>query len=477
MSLVINTNVMSLDAQKNLTKSGNALATSLQRLSSGMRINSAKDDAAGLAIADRFTSQINGLNQAAANANDGISLAQTGEGALQEVTNNLQRIRELSVQSLNATNSASDRQALDAEVQQLKAEIDRVAQTTNFNGVKLLDGSFSSQTFQVGANQGETISVSAISSARTSALGQSYGASQIGTQLTAATGITAAGQFTINATDVFSGSTIAGNARDIAAAINSKGITGVTATAGATTAAGAYTATASITAGTATLTINGIAIGLNLSGVGPTDVANTLSAINNNSAATGVTATNNGGAITLTASDGRNITTAFALGTATNAALQDVGLGTVNATSYGSYSLQYTGTSQLVIAGSAAAGVKGQASITLASQATGTAISNVDVTNVTNANATLTSVDAALRQIDSSRAALGAYQNRFQSAINSIQTTSTNLTASRSRIQDTDFAAETANLTRAQILQQAGTAMIAQANSAPQQVLSLLKNL
>ena len=145
MSLVINTNIMSLDAQKNLQTSGDALATSLQRLSSGMRINSAKDDAAGLAIADRFTSQINGLNQAARNANDGISLAQTGEGALAQVTANLQRIRTLAVQSLNATNSASDRQALDAEVQQLKAENDRIAQTTTFNGVKLLDGSFASR--------------------------------------------------------------------------------------------------------------------------------------------------------------------------------------------------------------------------------------------------------------------------------------------------------------------------------------------
>ena len=478
MSLVINTNIMSLDAQKNLQTSGNALATALQRLSSGMRINSAKDDAAGLAIADRFTSQINGLNQAARNANDGISLAQTGEGALQQVTSNLQRIRELAVQSLNATNSSSDRQALDAEVQQLKSEIDRVAQTTSFNGVKLLDGSFSSQTFQVGANQGETISVSAISSSRTSALGQSYGASQAGTTLTAATGVTAAGQFTINGTDVYAGSTIAGNAKDIAAAINSKGITGVTATAGATTAVGTYT-TAVTTGGNTTLTINGIAMTVAVTGVQATDVANALTAIQSNSAATGVTATNNGGALTLSASDGRNITVAFNTGTATAAALSDLGLGGagVTATNFASYSLAYTGTSQLVIAGTAAAGVKGQANVTLASTATGTAVSNIDVTNVTNANATLSSADAALQQVDTIRAALGAYQNRFQSAINSIQTTAQNLTASRSRIQDADFASETANLTKAQILQQAGTAMVAQANTAPQNVLSLLKNL
>jgi flagellin len=477
MSLVINTNIMSLDAQKNLQTSGNALATALQRLSSGMRINSAKDDAAGLAIADRFTSQINGLNQAARNANDGISLAQTGEGALQQVTSNLQRIRELAVQSLNATNSSSDRQALDAEVQQLKSEIDRVAQTTSFNGVKLLDGSFSSQTFQVGANQGETISVSAISSSRTSALGQSYGASLSGTKLTAATGITAAGQFTINGTDVYGGSAIAGNAKDIAAAINSAGISGVSATAQATTVTGTYT-TAVTAAGTAQLTINGIQMGVAVTGVQATDVANALAAINSNSAATGVTATNVGGVLKLTAADGRNITTAFAVGTSTGSALSDLGLGGVGATTFSSYNLSYTGTAPLVIGGSVnAATTTGLANGSTPSQATGTAISNVDVTNVNNANATLTSVDAALSQVDTIRAALGAYQNRFQSAINSIQTTAENLTASRSRIQDADFAAETANLTKAQILQQAGTAMVAQANSAPQNVLSLLKNL
>ncbi len=159
MALVINTNVMSLNAQRNLSTSGSQLATSLQRLSSGLRINSAKDDAAGLAISDRMTTQISGLNQAARNANDGISLAQTTEGALQEVTNNLQRIRELAVQSANATNSDSDRNALDQEVQQRIAEIDRIASQTSFNGRKVLDGSFGGATFQVGANVGETISL------------------------------------------------------------------------------------------------------------------------------------------------------------------------------------------------------------------------------------------------------------------------------------------------------------------------------
>ena len=174
MPQVINTNVLSLNAQRNLNKSGSDLATSLQRLSSGLRINSAKDDAAGLAIANRMTSQIRGLNQAARNANDGISLAQTAEGGLGTVTNSLQRIRELSVQSANATNSATDRAALQSEAAQLIAEIDRVASTSSFNGVKLLDGTFTSQQFQVGADANQTISVSSIASARTADLGASY---------------------------------------------------------------------------------------------------------------------------------------------------------------------------------------------------------------------------------------------------------------------------------------------------------------
>src|ERR1043165_3461379 len=174
MTQVINTNVLSLNAQRNLSTSGSSLATALQRLSSGLRINSAKDDAAGLAIAERFTTQIRGLNQAARNANDGISLSQTAEGALASISDNLQRMRELAVQSANATNSASDRAALQQEVAQLKAEIDRVASQTQFNGIYLLDGSFTAQQFQVGANAGQTITVAGITSARASALGASY---------------------------------------------------------------------------------------------------------------------------------------------------------------------------------------------------------------------------------------------------------------------------------------------------------------
>ena len=487
MAQVINTNISSLNAQRNLNSSQSALATSLQRLSSGLRINSAKDDAAGMAISERFTTQIRGTTQAARNANDAISLSQTAESAMNEVTNNLQRIRELAVQSLNATNSASDRKALDAEVQQLKSEIDRVATQTAFNGVKLLDGSFQSQAFQVGANVNETIVVDKVGNLRTSAMGQGYGATQAGTTLTATTGITAAGQFTFTNADsvtfdIYQGSTIAGNARDIANAINSRGITGLTATAAPTVSDVGTRASAGATqAGTAVLTLNGTAINIAL-GTNAAAAASNLTAaydaINANSAATGVTAALSGAGLKLTAADGRNIDYTFAAGGATNATVGDIGLGGIAATTYGTYSLKYSGDETLqtlTVGGSAGATTKGVADGAITPAKTGTQISLISVDSVANANKTLESIDNALTTLNSARGAMGAYQNRFQSVINSLSATSENLTAARSRIQDADFAAETAALTRNQILQQAGVAMLSQANALPQNVLSLLK--
>ena len=479
---VINTNILSLIAQNNLNKNQDTLTTSIQRLSSGLRINSAKDDAAGLAIADRFTAQINGLNQAVRNANDGISLAQTADGALGEVTNNLQRIRELAVQAANSTNSASDRAALQTEVSQRIAEIDRISGQTQFNGLNLLDGSFSSQQFQVGANANQTIAISQIGDTRTSQLGQSYGASLAGTTLSASTGITAAGQFTIqvgsSTTDIYTasgGNSITGDAKSLAAAINNSGISGLHATTAATTSAAGTYVSAVTAAGTGTLTVNGIDISVALTGVQATDTAAALTAINNNSAATGVSATANGSGLTLTATDGRNIGVSWAVGTATSSALSDLGLNGVAATTYGSYSVSYTGTDTVTVGGSAAAGVKGLADGATNSSATGVAVHNIDISTLGGANNALASVDAALGSVDGIRASLGALQNRFTSAVANLSSTAQNLTASRSRIQDADFAAETANMTRAQILQQAGTAMVAQANSLPQSVLTLLK--
>jgi flagellin len=380
MPQIINTNIASLNAQRNLNASQNSLAVSLQRLSSGLRINSAKDDAAGLAIASRFSAQINGLNQAARNANDGISLAQTAEGALGEITNNLQRIRELAVQARNATNSTTDRAALDTEAQQLKAEIDRVATTTSFNGVKLLDGSFTNQAFQVGANVGETITVSAIVNAQSASLGTSSVATVTGAVITA-TGAITAGHLSIGGVSVgavAAGSSPAVQAGNIATAINSvSGTTNVYAT-----------------------------------------VVNSTQVVLTNSS---------GGAVTVDA-----------LGA--SATLANTGL---------------------------------TAGTTAAVATTGFA--TLDLNSVAGADTAMRQMDAALSAVNTARATLGAVQNRFSSTVANLQTAAENLSASRSRIQDADFASETANLTRAQILQQAGTAMLAQANALPQNVLTLLK--
>ena len=469
MAQIINTNISSLTAQRNANRTQNELSTAIARLSSGLRINSAKDDAAGLAISDRMTAQIRGTNQAARNANDGISLAQVAEGALGSVTGNLQRIRELAVQSANATNSATDRAALQQEVAQLTTEIDRVATQTQFNGLNLLDGTFTAQQFQVGANAGQTITVAGIASARTSALGISYTATVTSGVTTAAL---TAGQLTLNGNAIQASAAgsattqTADSAWSIAQAINaSQGI--VAATANAVTVAGAAPTSGAITAGT--VTINGVDIGaVAAGGSAVAQGANVAAAINAVSAATGVTAVANGatGAVTLTAADGRNVVIA---GTQTNT-------GFTNATTRGTVTLTSTGVNpQPITVAGTAPGSAGLVAATTASTQTGGAIALVDISTVAGSNAALTAVDAALQTINSSRAALGAVQNRFSSTIENLQTAGENLSASRSRIQDADFAAETAALSRAQVLQQAGTAMVAQANQLPQLVLQLLK--
>ncbi|MDE2296660.1 MAG: flagellin [Burkholderiales bacterium] len=475
---VINFNVNSLTAQINQSNSQNALSTSINRLSSGLRINSAKDDAAGLAISERFTSQINGLNQAARNANDGISLAQTAEGALSSISTNLQRIRQLAVQSANATNSASDRAALQAETSQLIQEIDRVATQTDFNGTKVLDGSFAAQNFQVGANAGQTIAVSSIASARTSSLGQYQGftlANQsIGTANNAAQALTV----TVGSGAAIALGSVAVDAKAQAAAINAGGVAGLTATANATNVAAAAQTSAGSVSGNATITVNGVAITVaGVTGGGAalgSNRANVVAALNAQSAATGVTATDTGSGVSLAAADGRNITASYAAGGYTGSSLTDFGIGAVSGTTYGgTVNVNYvapTGTT-----GSVVFAQTGGLTSSNAIAATGTAMSAVDISSVAGANAAMSAVDAALASVNSSRANLGAIQNRFTSTISTLQTTSLNESAARSRIQDADFAAETANLSRAQVLQQAGTAMIAQANQLPQQVLSLLR--
>ena len=372
---IINTNVMSLNSQRNLAANNASLGTTIQRLSSGLRINSAKDDAAGLAISERFTTQIRGLNQAARNANDGISLAQTAEGALAEIGNNLQRIRELAVQSSNATNSKTDREALQAEVKQLQSEIQRVASQTEFNGTKLLNGEFAGQAFQVGANAGQLITVDTIANAQTSALG--------------ATNFVA----------------------DVAGAV--------------------------VSAGTVTgLAINGSTIeDTVLTGATAADAGKLAAAINKKSADTGVFAIVNG---------------------SNGVTLQSLKADTaINVTADGGTA------SGLSVANN---------NTFVASQ-----VDDVKIDTFAGAQKAIGIMDSALTAVNSSRAELGAIQNRFSSVISNLNTTSENLSASRSRIRDTDFAKETAELTRSQILNQAGTAMLAQANQVPQSVLSLLR--
>ncbi len=678
MPQYINTNITALTAQRNLNKSQMASQTAMQRLSSGLRINSAKDDAAGLAISDRMTSQIRGMNQASRNANDGISLAQTAEGALGEITNNLQRLRELSVQSANSTNTSSDRASLQQEADQLLQEINRVATQTQFNGKNLLDGSFTAQTFQIGANANQTISIS-VNSARTEKLGTGDAAALSASNNGAAM---VEGDVVINgvvigassaAYDTSSSTNPAFSAIAKAAAFNAKSAqTGVTATVNANTAAGISMTAAALTG---TITINGVATA---SIATTTNAANSRAAvvagINAIAQQTGVVAVDSGsdtGGVKLVAADGRNITTNF------TGSLTDVGTGVLTAgTQYGSYTLSSTkditveagtgtianagltignygpqtayastttGTATALVSGDVAingvlvgaslptydtasstgnaysaiakaaavnavssqtgvtatvntnsvagasmtpaattgtltingvstasittstnaadsralvvsainaisgqtgviavdsnsdtGGVKLQAadgrnittvfggsltggaagSTGLAAAATfegtftlssargfniekgtsgagttnfglgvgsygggksGQSLATIDLTSAEGASNALTAIDNALASVNSSRGTLGAVQNRFTSTISSLQTTSENLTSARSRIQDTDFAQETAELSRTQILQQAGTAMLAQANQTSQGVLSLLK--
>ena len=480
MAQVINTHLSSLSAQRALNASQGDVSTSLQRLSSGLRINGASDDAAGLAISQRMTAQINGLNQAARNAADGTSLSQTAEGALSEVTSNLQRIRELSVQSSNATNSSKDRSALQAEVTQLMAEINRVSNQTQFNGIKLLNGSFTAQAFQVGANASETVSISSIASSRAADLGTFQGIVETNVAFTA-NNAQSAKTVVLGGVTTQLGS-VADSAKAISAALNSSGL-GFSASAAATVEAGATSAVAGLTiAGKVDVfTVNGVAISLTATTNAASNRVEAVSKINAQTANTGVTASDAGGSVTLTAGDGRNIVTKYS----------DAGNHTALAATYGltandaansvtstggvlSVTLKTSTTGNVQLTG-VAAGAGGFAQNAAAIGTSGTALSTNDVTTASKASAMINAVDAALDSINTSRASLGALQNRFDSIVNSVLIASENQSASRSRIVDADFAAETAKLTKGQILQQAGVAVLAQANAAPQNVLALLQ--
>jgi flagellin len=400
----INTNVMSMNAQRNLMSSQGSLATSMQRLSSGLRVNSAKDDAAGLAIAERMNAQVKGLNVAARNANDGISLAQTAEGALGKVGDMLQRMRELAVQSANATNSKDDRTAIQSEVKQLSDEIDRVSKQTSFNGKKVLDGSFTAASFQVGANAGDNITIGSLANTTADKLSKvAYGEESVALTSVEMAAITFGTAVSADLTIAVDG----GTAVDL----------------------GSLAVATSATE----------------------RMGQVVEAINRKTADTGVSAylvDNKDGsyAVELLSS---KLTSA----------------GAPAAVVFGA-GFTATGTGLAVADGAA---------ISAASTADSTGISNIDVTTEKGAYIAMKKLDNALDSVNGARAKLGAVQSRFENAVANIQIGVENLSASRGRIMDADFAKETANLSRSQILQQAGTAMVAQANQAPQGVLSLLR--
>ncbi|MEJ2793728.1 flagellin [Iodobacter sp. LRB] len=542
MSQVINTNVPSLNAQRNLNTSQMSLTNSLQRLSSGLRINSAKDDAAGLAISERFTSQIKGMDQAKRNANDGVSLAQTGEGALGQMGDILQRVRELAVQSANATNTSNDRLAINSEVTQLVSELDRFATSTEFNGQKLFDGSFTAATYQVGANTNQTITANT-ANLRTN----QYGTYQMGvgngtgnltttnsvsgsTSVTAgATGtvnvdgaaVTSSGSFSINGTNIsVSGTDMA---KDIANKINAAG-TGVTATARTEVNLSLASGTYSLTAASKSSTFESVSFNVNdLDNNGKIEAdeySQAIQAFNAKSSKTGITAElatfqdsskTTQYALKLTAADGSNIAlsndpsnvSGFGGGvtkwdmdvTNSSGAIQYMSSGQAGAISTsaagsgvvtfgGQVVLNSTNSYSVTTSGAGFASgvlaVGGSSTTTALTSGAAYAstlktVEKLDISTVQGSNQALRVVDDALSTVNDQRAKFGALQSRFTATINNLATTSENMSAARSRIRDADFASETAALTRAQVLQQAGTAMLGQANALPNQVLSLLR--
>lgn len=459
MSLVLNTNIDSLIAQNALTTSGNQLQTSLQQLSTGLRINTAADDAAGYAIVQGMTSQINGLNQASQNANDGVSLAQTASGALQEVTNDLQSMRDLAVESLNASNSTQDRSDLNAQFTQLMNDINSVAAQTQFNGVSLLDGTFQGATFQVGANAGQSITIGAISSASASAIGSYYNGTSApgGATVTLASGSTFAGPATAGSTGKYSAANLSA-AADLGTAVD-----GATVTLNVTVNGTNYTTNAVTLTGNQSTDLRSVAAAVNqaLSSVG--GFVATV-----NSAGTGIQ-------VSGTEAAGVGDIVSFSVAGATDASGNSVGGNATTTNGVTTVANSIPITADLGLDASDVIGT-----YTTGTTATSSSIkhlSDLDVTTVDNSNLTLISIDNALQQLATSSADLGAYQNRFQAAITGLSTDSTNLSAAQSSIQDTDYAAATSNLSKAQILQQAGTAMVAQANTIPQNILTLLQKL
>ncbi|MFK8333112.1 flagellin [Pseudomonas sp. BJa5] len=474
MALTVNTNIASLTTQGNLNKAGNAQATSMQRLSSGLRINSAKDDAAGLQISNRLTSQINGLGQAVKNANDGISIAQTAEGAMQASTDILQKMRTLALSSATASLSADDRKSNNDEYQALTAELTRISQTTTFGGQKLLDGSFGTKAIQVGANANETINLSLENVAASNIGSQQIKTKAIAPSATGLAGgaITVTGNGQSKAVSYGAGA----SAKDIASTLNG--------------AIGGLTATAStevqLKVGASTPANFELTVGNSgaVKFVGVTDLGGLADQLKSNAAKLGISVNYNEktSELFIKSDSGENIKFGNADANAQTNILVGArdGSGTVAApAALGGAAMVYTGAVSLDSAkgyslSDAAAGVSDLFSAATVSSTKKT-ISQTDVTDITNSQNALAVIDKAIGTIDDVRSGLGATQNRLTTTVDNLQNIQKNSTAARSTVQDVDFAAETAELTKQQTLQQASTSILSQANQLPSSVLKLLQ--
>ena len=469
MPLIINTNLSALTAQRNLANSQAGMARAIQRLSTGLRINGAVDDAAGLAISDRLTAQIRGLNQSVRNANDGVSALQTADGSLNEYANLLQRARELAVQSANDSNSASDRASLNSEVINILSELDRLASTVQFNNKKLLDGTFQNAQFQLGANAGETVSFG-IGSFNTVDLGANILQGNA-VSSTGLSGLTGASTLTINGTVVTIGAQTA--IEGVVAAINNRsGDTKTTAIKNTSTVL-VDTAFAGVTGGTQTLTINGINI--TLTTVNADTSSQFVATVNGFSGQTGVVASTSGNNMVFTRSSGGTIsimesTASSAVAGAVGDVIANSSARTFNAGFTLSVDLDKT----LAVVSSGVGTDMGFTTAIVNSAVTAKRINAINISSPSASTDTLSVIDYGLAQLNRTRGDIGAVQNRFVSAITSLTVSSENLSAARSRVRDADVAAETAELTRNQILIQAGVAVLAQANQLPSVALSLL---
>ncbi len=510
MGNVIATNVASLNAQRNLFGTNTGLTTTFQRLSSGFRINSAKDDAAGLQIANRLTAQIGGLAVAARNASDGISLSQVAEGALSESTTILQRIRDLAIQSANGSNGPSERAALQQEVAQLKQELNRIAETTRFGSRLVLDGSFGTQTFQVGARAFETITVST-----GDARGSQIGSYQINFDNTtnnpvggtvhapstrldpstttsnnlAGTTLTLSGYLGSDTVTYAAGAT----ASTIAAAINARADdTGIEAK--ARTNLKIDTLSAAGTLAFSIVSSNSTAVAISASISSTSDFTSLADSINRETSQTGVYATlaDDKSSLILTNESGADISLRGITHSTTSATVQfttidfDGGFDAVsefaNATTITADGVNADTTVAGILQFNSARSFTVTAAASTDYFATTTAVgaglnsvSFIDIASSAGAQNAIAVIDQALETIDSIRGDLGAVQNRFQATISNLNNIAENATAARSRIRDTDFAEATAHLSKFQVLQQAGLAVLAQANASTQNVLSLLQ--